>query len=304
MLQPVCFHRRLACLLAAAAMLVLGGCRSMGFGALNVTNQRNGVEVERNLPFAPEQHLSLDLYRPAHARHAPVVVFFYGGDWTHGKRQWYRFVGATLAAHGVIAVIPDYRKYPQVRLDGFMQDAAHAVAWVHEHASAFGGDPGSLFVMGHSSGGQIAGLLATDPSWLAADGLSLNDLAGFIGLAGVYDFVPLSKGETGMRKIFGQLPVEQRRADPATFVRAGDPPMLLLQGAADHQIQASESVALARMVRAVHGEVELKVYPGVGHMGLVLSLSRPLRQQAPALRDVLHFIRAHERNVPPDTDSR
>lgn len=276
----------------------------MLFGALNRTDQHKDIEVERSLPFAPAQHLSLDVYLPAHMQHAPVVVFFYGGDWTHGKREWYRFVGTALAAKGVIAVIPDYRKYPRVGLDGFMQDAAHAVAWAHQHAASLGGDPQDLFVMGHSSGAQIAGLLATDPSWLAADGMSLHDLAGFIGLAGVYDFVPLPKKETGMRHLFGKQASAQRRADPMSFVRGDDPPMLLLQGTADREVRATGSVALARKAHAAHDDAEAKLYPGIGHMDLILALSRPMRHHAPTLGDVLAFIHAHERTTPPRVASR
>ena len=292
-------HRCLVHVFIVGAMLLAGGCRTMLFGVLNSTDQRKNIEAERNLSFAPAQHLSLDVYRPLHARGAPVVVFFYGGDWTHGKRQWYRFVGTTLAAHGVITVIPDYRKYPRVGLDGFMQDAARAVAWAHQHAHELGGDPRNVFLMGHSSGAQIAGLLTTHPSWLAADGVSSHDLAGFIGLAGVYDFVPIRHKEIGMRHVFGEQPVQQQRADPMTFVHAGEPPMLLLQGSADHEVRAAGNVALAHKARAAHDDAELKLYPGVGHMALVLSLSRPMQQQAPVLHDVLSFIHAHERNVTP-----
>ncbi|MEO8779304.1 MAG: alpha/beta hydrolase [Rhodanobacter sp.] len=281
--------------MAVVALLSLGGCRTVLFGALNSTDQRNGVELERDLVFAPGQRLALDVYRPAHAAHAPVLVFFYGGDWTRGKRQWYRFVGTTLAANGIITVIPDYRKYPGVRLDGFMQDAARAVVWTHEHAAQFGGDPQNLFVMGHSSGAQIAGLLATNPTWLAADGMSLHGLAGFIGLAGVYDFVPIPPHDAGMQRIFGTRPREQRLADPINFVRRGDPPMLLLQGTDDHEVRAAGSVALARKAQAVGDDAELNLYPGVGHMALVFALSRPLHDQAGTLRDVLAFVRAHER---------
>ena len=290
-------HRRLACVMAAGAALLLGGCRTMLFGAINTNDQHTHIEVERNLLSAPAQHLRRDVYLPAHAQDAPVVVFFYGGDWTHGERQWYRFVGTALAANGVITVIPDYRKYPRVGLDGFIQDAAHAVAWTHRHAASLGGDPQSLFVMGHSSGGQIAGLLATDRSWLAADGLSLHDLAGFIGLAGVYDFVPLPRKEIGMRRLFGKQASQQRRADPMTFVRENDPPMLLLQGDADREVHAADSVALARKARAMHDDAESKLYPGVGHMDLILALSRPMRHHAPTLGDVLGFIHAHERHA-------
>ncbi|HWU75543.1 MAG TPA: alpha/beta hydrolase [Rhodanobacter sp.] len=291
-------------MIAVGAMLLLGGCRTLLFSALNSTDQRKGILVEQHLAFAPAQHLSLDVYRPVHASHAPLVVFFYGGDWTHGKRQWYRFVGTALAARGVIVVIPDYRKYPRAGLDDFMHDAARAVGWAHEHAASLGGNAQDLFVMGHSSGGQIAGLLATDPAWLATDGLSPHDLAGFIGLAGVYDFVPIPRNETGMRHLFGTLPVAQRRADPITFIRGNNPPMLLLQGTADHEVRAAGSMSLARKARAAHDDAELKLYPGVGHMALVLALSRPMHHQAPVLRDVLAFIHAHERGTPPVASGR
>ncbi|MDE3211313.1 MAG: alpha/beta hydrolase, partial [Pseudomonadota bacterium] len=285
-------HRTWSAALALAVLLSLGGCRTVWFGAINSTDQRQGIMVLRDQAFDPAHRLALDVYRPADARNAPVVVFFHGGDWTHGKRQWYRFVGTALAARGVITVIPDYREYPRADWHGFMRDAADAVAWAHAHASRFGGDPRALFVMGHSSGGQIAGLLATDPSWLAADGLPLHDLAGFIGLAGVYHFVPLPGREAGMRRIFGQRPGEQRQADPYAFVHRDEPPMLLLQGTADHQVDPAESIALARKAQAIGDDAELKLYPGVGHMALVFALTRPMRHEAPTLEDVLAFIDA------------
>ncbi len=290
-------HRYLRQALAFGVLLLLGGCRTVLFGVLNSTDQRHGIEVLRDQAFEPAQHLALDIYLPLHALHAPIVVFFHGGDWTHGKRQWYRFVGTALAAQGVITVIPDYREYPKVTWHGLMQDAAHAVAWAHAHAAQFGGDPHNLFVMGHSSGGQIAGLLATAPSWLSADGLSLHDLAGFIGLAGVYDFVPLPKKEVGMREIFGNQPSDQQHADPYNFVRPHDPPMLLLQGTADHQVDPAESIALARKAQAAHDDAELKLYPGVGHMALVFALTQPMRNSAPTLNNVLTFIHTHERGT-------
>ncbi len=292
-------YRRLTGILSVSILLLLASCRTMLFGALNATNQRQGIQLERDRTFDPVHHLALDIYRPRHSRDAPIVVFFHGGDWTHGQRQWYRFVGTALAARGVITVIPDYRKYPKVSWHGLMRDAAHAVAWTHAHAALLGGNPQSLFVMGHSSGGQIAALLATDPSWLAADTLSLHDLAGFIGLAGVYDFVPLPEKEVGMRRIFGNQPDEQQRADPYTYVRHNDPPMLLLQGTADHEVDPAESIALARKARAAHDDAELKLYPGVGHMALVFALTRPMRNNAPTLHDVLTFIHTHERNAAP-----
>lgn len=280
-----------------ACLLAVGGCRATLFAGLNSTDQKHGIE-QQHVVFDAAHKLSLDVYLPQHpaqafVANAPVVVFFYGGDWTHGERQWYRFVGTALAANGVIAVIPDYRKYPLVKADGFMQDAANAVAWAHRHATSLGGDPRALFVMGHSSGGQIAALLATDPRWLATFGMRPLDLAGFIGLAGVYDFVPIPAFEKDMLGMFGHAPAEQRLAEPVAYVSGHEPPMLLLQGAADREVDPSNARALDKAMLAVHEDVTLKLYPGVGHSPLLFAMSRPLRGHAPTLADILQFIRIH-----------
>ena len=280
-------------------LLMLGGCRATLFAGLNSTDQHRGIEQQRNVIFDATHHLALDVYLPKQAvqstsTHAPIVVFFYGGDWTHGKRQWYRFVGTALAAHGVMVVIPDYRKYPQVKMDSFMQDGARAVAWAHAHAAELGGDSRSIFVMGHSAGGQIAALLATDPEWLAPYGMQPQNLAGFIGLAGVYDFMPIPAYEKDMLGTFGRTPAEQARAQPVRFVSGHEPPMLLLQGTGDHEVDPSNALSLDRAMLAKHEDVTLKLYPGIGHSPLLFAMSRPLHDHAPTLADILSFIQDHE----------
>lgn len=273
--------------------MLLGGCEASLFAGLNTTDRRTDIDVQQGVVFDATHHLMLDIYRPAGVMHAPVVVFFYGGSWVRGERAWYRFVGSVLASHGVIAVIPDYRKYPQVKMDGFMQDAARAVAWTHDHVADFGGRPDDLFVMGHSAGGQIGALLVTDPSWLAPYGLHPDTFAGFIGLAGCYDFMPIPANETDMLGMFGRDAASQARAQPVRFVRGEEPPMLLLQGQADHEVDPANAISLAHALQVHHEAVTLRVYPGVSHNALVFALSRPFRGDAPTLNDVLQFIRAH-----------
>jgi acetyl esterase/lipase len=273
--------------------LCLNGCEASLFAGLNATDRRTGIEIQRNITFDIAHQLKLDVYRPAGVVHAPLVVFFYGGSWVRGERAWYRFVGTALASHGVVVVIPDYRKYPQVKMDGFMQDAARAVAWAHDHAGEWGGTPDDIFVMGHSAGGQIGALLATDPSWLAPYGLRPDELAGFIGLAGCYDFMPIPANETDMLGMFGRDTASQARAQPVRFVHGKEPPMLLLQGEADHEVDPSNAISLDHALQAHHEDVTLRLYPGVSHNALVFALSRPFRADAPTLDDVLRFIRSH-----------
>ncbi|SFR90291.1 Acetyl esterase/lipase [Dyella sp. OK004] len=276
-----------------ACALLLGGCEASLFAGLNATDRRVGIDASRDIVFDAAHQLRLDVYRPVGIVHAPIVVFFYGGSWVRGERAWYRFVGTALANEGAIAVIPDYRKYPQVTMDGFMQDAARALAWAHDHARELGGDADEVFVMGHSAGGQIGALLATDPSWLAPYGMHPADLAGFIGLAGCYDFMPIPAREKDMLAIFGRDAAEQARAQPVRFVRGKEPPMLLLQGSADHEVDPSNAISLTHALQAQHENVTLDLYPGLGHNSLVFALSHPLRGDAPTLADVMRFIRSH-----------
>jgi acetyl esterase/lipase len=269
---------------------LLGGCEATLFAGLNATDQRHDIERQKHVEFDPQHHLALDIYRPAHAVHAPIVVFFYGGSWTRGERAWYRFVGTALSARGVTVVIPDYRKYPQVKMDGFMDDAARAVAWTRDHAVELDGSVDNIFIMGHSAGGQIAGLLATDAHWLAPYAMQPRQLAGFIGLAGCYDFMPIPANEKDMLGMFGRTPEEQARAQPVRFVDGDEPPMLLLHGTADKEVEPTNSQSLADAVHRVHGDVTLKFYPGVKHSELVFAFSRPFRDSAHTLDDVLAFV--------------
>lgn len=287
-------HRLRRCvqaLLVGTLVTLVAGCDAIVFGTLNLAAEKRGYAVHEGVVFEPAHGLKLDVYQPVDAHDAPVVVFFYGGRWEKGTRQEYRYVGAALAARGIVTVIPDYRKYPEVKLDGFMQDATTAVGWTHTHIARYGGNPGSIFLMGHSSGAHIGALLATDASWLQRVGMQPRDLAGFIGLAGPYDFAPFKARDlVGM---FGNTPAEQRRSQPVAFVDGDEPPMLLLQGTSDHTVWPKNATSLANALREHNEPVELHLYPGVGHSGILLSLSRPFRHHDPALADTLAFMHAH-----------
>jgi acetyl esterase/lipase len=86
--------------------------------------------------------------------------------WAWGSKEQYRFVGAALANSGYVAILPNYRLFPQARFPQFIDDGALAVRWAREHARELGGDPGAIFLMGHSAGGHLAATLALDEQYL------------------------------------------------------------------------------------------------------------------------------------------
>jgi acetyl esterase/lipase len=272
---------------SAFCVLLLSGCADMFFAAVDSGADTRGVTENRGIVFDANNALALDAYVPRNGVNAPVVVFFYGGSWERGKRHWYRYVGNALANHGVLVLIPDYRKFPDVHFPAFMHDAARAVAWAHEHAAEFGGDPKRLFVMGHSAGGQIAALLATDKRYLNAAGLQPRDLAGMIGLAGAYAFLPFVEDEP---EIFGDTAQGRYDSQPINFIDGDEPPMLLLQGTDDDEVPPHNAESMTERVHAMSGVAHLKLYPDVGHSSIVLAFARERTSRAPVLADTLAFI--------------
>jgi acetyl esterase/lipase len=255
----------------------------------------NGWGIQRDLAYGTDERQRLDIYTPASLnRPAPVVVFLYGGAWSGGRRAWYRFVGEALTGRGYVVVIPDYRVYPEVRFPVFVEDAAAAVAWARANAASFGGDPNRIFLMGHSAGAHIAALLVTDRSYLAAQGFGVSTVRGLIGLAGPYTFDPSLYSST--RSIFASASGVEA-TQPVNFVQGGEPPMLLLHGAADTTVYPVNSFALADRVRAKGGSVETIEYPDTGHIRLVLELARPFRRDGGVLDVVGRFIDARDAAV-------
>ena len=272
----------ISCLAAACSPVTL----------LNLVAPR-GAALSQHSYGAGPRHM-LDVYAPAAAGShasaaagAPVVVFFYGGGWESGNRRMYRFIGATLAAHGIVAVIPDYRVYPEVRFPDFIKDGAAAVAWAEAHAAEYGGDPARLFLMGHSAGAQIAALLALDRHYLREAKADPENIAGVIGLAGPYDFLPL-KSER-LRDIFGTTDTD-RHSQPIDYVTADAPPMLLASASDDVTVYPRNSRALAARLRAAGRRVTELYYPHVGHRTLIAAFAGPLSFLAPVQRDTLRFI--------------
>jgi acetyl esterase/lipase len=266
------------------AVVVLSGCSEAYFWVINAHTPDSRVETAS---YGPDADQGLDVYRVRSDKPAPIVVFFYGGSWQSGRRQDYRFVGAALASRGVIAVLPDYRKSPQHPFPTFMHDAAAAVAWTKANATRLGGDRSRIFLMGHSAGGQIVALLATDASYLRAVAMRPRDLAGVIGLAGPYDFLPIT--EPDIKIVFGpekDWPISQ----PVNYVDGDEPPFFLLHGTDDTRVRPANSEHLAARLRAQGEPVTLEMIPDTGHIGLINGFVSP--RFSPVLEDSLRWINA------------
>src|SRR5881394_574711 len=119
-------HFLLAALITVVALCAVA-CSGLAFTAANVPAYFGDFERRADIPYAPGPRHRLDVYAPQKATARPIIVFWYGGGWENGKKSNYRFVGAALAKAGYVAVLPDYRLYPEVKFPAFIEDGAQAL---------------------------------------------------------------------------------------------------------------------------------------------------------------------------------
>jgi acetyl esterase/lipase len=165
----------------------------------------------------------LDLYLPDGKKDFPVLMFVHGGAWVHGDKNFlgvYSALGKVLARQGIGAVVINYRLSPGVKHPEHIKDVARAFSWVHKNIGKHGGRADSVFLCGHSAGAHLIALLATDETYLKAEGLSSKDIRGVVPISG-----PFLLPDRFMPHVFGS---ETRQASPMNHVRANLPPFLIL----------------------------------------------------------------------------
>lgn len=258
---------------------------------LNLTVSRSGYRVVRDLAYGGESRQKLDLYIPDGLKApAPAILFFYGGSWQSGRKSWYLAFGQAFASKGIIVAIADYRLYPHVKYPAFLDDGANALRFLHEKVAGFGGDPARLYLAGHSAGAYNALMLAADPRYLREVHGDTGWVRGVIGISGPYDFLPLKSAD--LIDIFGGA--QREDTQPITYIDAKRPPMLLVTGSDDATVLPRNTKRLAAKLCSFGSEVKEIVYPGVGHIGIILSVARPFRSRTSLRDDIVDFVNAHQ----------
>lgn len=279
---------RRACLMTALVAATAASCSPLG--AFNtVAGRDSGIEiVASNIAYGPGPRQKLDIYAPrVRPASVPVVVFFYGGSWNSGSRQDYTFVGRALASLGYVTVVADYRLVPEVVFPAFLDDGAQAIRWVTDNIRGYGGDPRRLALIGHSAGAYNAAMLALDQRYLRRAGVDPGSIKAFVGLAGPYDFFPWTS--SAAVAAFGTWP-DPAQTQPITFARGGAPVVYLATGGRDTVVKPQNTATLAARLRAKGSSVAERTYPDLDHVGILLAISRLLRERAPVLEDIGRFL--------------
>ena len=206
------------------------------------------------------QQCRLDLYYPSNAKGFATVVWFHGGGLTGGMKE----IPMALKNKGICVVGVEYRLSPKVKSPEYVKDAAAAVAWVFRNIGSLGGDTSLIFVAGHSAGGYLTAMLGLDKSWLQAQGIDANRIAGLIPLSAQTITHFTIRAE---RNIPEKQPLIDSMA-PLFHVRADAPPMLLVTGDRELELlgRYEENAYLARMMKLCgHTQTRLLELGGYSH---------------------------------------
>jgi acetyl esterase/lipase len=282
----------------------------------------------RDGPDADPVRNTLDVYLPKGAKDFPVLVLVHGGAWVMGDNRrcgLYPSIGDFLAKRGIAVVMPNYRLSPRVKHPEHVKDVARAIAWTKTHLGELGGRTDKLFLAGHSAGGHLVALVTTDPTYLRAEKLSDADIAGVVGISGVYripegklavafggaaansfrfdEIIPIrSKRDLGKPATWPEIPLSvdifspafgdsanaRRSASPVVHARPGLPPFLLIN--ADHDLPALADMSKEfAAVLTEHGvEARQMMVENRNHNSVMF---RAIEESDPVARAMLAFVR-------------
>lgn len=249
------------------------------------------VESMMNVPYYegedadPIKH-KLDLFIPKGLKDFPVLIFVHGGAWATGDRNLYGSFGRTFAKNGIGTVVISYRLTPKVQHPGHIEDVARAFAWTHKNIAKYGGRPDQIFVTGQSAGGHLTALLATNETYLAAQGLSLKDIKGAVPISGVYQF-----GGRWSERIIGKGQAAADSASPLRQVTGKEPPFLILYADNDMAGCARMSQQFCKRLEEVKVKTAVKEIKDRNHITIMVLLM--LSDADPCAQELLKFIAQH-----------
>lgn len=249
-----------------------------------VARAQTAPRIQRDIPYAEPRHERqlLDVYAPSSGENHPVVVCVHGGGWMRGSKNEMEHKPAAFVEKGFVFVPVNYRLIPEVTMGTIVRDVAQAAGWVYANIARHGGDPGRIFLMGHSAGAQLAALLCVDSRYVEARGVPRTSIKGCVPVDGdTYD-VPLQVATaTARRKSLQQPPpkmghpekfgnLEQQREYSAVNHVAphrGIPPFLLLH-VADHTDTSAQAYRLWAALDQAHIPARLFGAEGTDHVKL------------------------------------
>ncbi|MBS0520306.1 MAG: alpha/beta hydrolase [Proteobacteria bacterium] len=231
-----------------------------------------GIAVARDLAYGDHARQVLDLFRPAGAQAAPVVVFVHGGAFVRGAKrttdELYDNVLYWFARQGFVGVNVEYRLAPEAAYPGGAEDLALALDWVHDRIAEHGGDPARVLLIGHSAGGTHVAAYACDPA-LGHLGRHVTALV-LISARLRADQLPVNPNAQGVRAYFGDDAALYDTRSPVTHAEHCRLPVLVAAAEFENPLLDVYALEFAHRLAVARGRAPRHVQmKGHNHMSIV-----------------------------------
>ncbi|HEY4848979.1 MAG TPA: alpha/beta hydrolase, partial [Methylocella sp.] len=218
----------------------------------------------------------LDVYQARDATTPnPTLVYFHGGGWVAGSKEASSLTFLPFLTMGWNVVNIEYRLAKISLAPAAVQDALCALRWVYRNGKEYNVDTNRLVLMGNSAGGHLALTTGMSPASESLDSLCPGSeelkVAAIINWYGITDVAEMLAGPNARNyavQWLGSMPNRDemaRSVSPLTYVRAGLPPILSIQGDADPIVPYSQNVRLRDALTKAGATNELFTVPGGGH---------------------------------------
>lgn len=215
------------------------------------------------------------LFRPDAPGPVPCVIDVHGGAWGSGDRTNNEAIHGDLAAAGICVFALDFRPSTAARYPAPVEDVAYGIRWFRENAERLGIDAGPVGGLGSSSGGQQIGLVALRPEhpcWSA--GRRLDFLVACWPILDPLARYRMAKARGNQRLVdahHAYFPDEEamKEGNPFLLLERGEaaelPPMLIVQGTADENVEHERADVFANLYRRKGGSVDVVKFEGRPH---------------------------------------
>jgi arylformamidase len=234
---------------------------------------RARLGAPQRIAYGPTPIEALDLFR-ARAANAPVMVFVHGGAWRGGLAKDYAFPAENFVHAGAHYIVLDFINVLEAggSLMPMIEQVRRAIAWVAKNAASFGGDPGRIYLAGHSSGAHLGGC-ALITEWQKDFGLPDDVIKGAVLCSGMYDLKPVRLSARSNYVKFTDA-VEDALSTQRHLDRL-QTPVTVLHGTQETPEFQRQTRDFAAAVKAAGKPIEFIVADGYNHFEMMETLASP-----------------------------
>ena len=240
-----------------------------------------GMRVVRDVSYGPHRLHRFNVFAPAAAARAPVLVFWHGGGWTNGYRDYQSFMAPHLVRMGMLLVAPSYRLAPEHPLPSAHEDSMALLVKLQRSLPQWGGAPDQVYLAGHSAGGHLAALATLRAADRVRAGIADGMVRGCLPISGIMDLhEPAPVAGSLEEKVYttvlrGRDPLLDTVLSPLFWTAGNKLPFALTYGEHDSARVKKSNLRMLAMLQAQPAPVSCVMEPGRDHFQTHTALRLP-----------------------------